>query len=82
MRIELSSHTDCRGTNSYNVGLSDRRAKSSAKYIKSKISNPERISGKGYGETKLINKCKDGVYCSEDAHQLNRRTEFTIIKMN
>lgn len=81
MEIELGSHTDSRGSAAYNMALSDRRAKSSAAYIKSKISNPDRIYGKGYGETQLLNKCADGVKCSEKEHQLNRRTEFKIIKL-
>ncbi|MEN8119224.1 MAG: OmpA family protein [Bacteroidota bacterium] len=81
MIIELGSHTDSRGSTSSNLRLSDRRAKSSAKYIKERIPNPERIKGKGYGESQIINKCKNGVRCSEDEHQLNRRTEFKIIKI-
>ena len=85
MVIELGSHTDCRGSKKYNISLSDRRAKSSAKYISERITNSERIYGKGYGESKLINHCEcEGtrkVPCSEEEHQLNRRTEFTIIKM-
>ena len=80
MEVELGSHTDSRGGDAYNIKLSDRRAKASAKYIKDKITNPERIKGKGYGETKLINKCKNGVRCSDEAHQENRRTEFIITK--
>ncbi|MCF6366140.1 MAG: OmpA family protein [Bacteroidales bacterium] len=80
MIIELGSHTDSRGSDSYNLKLSDKRAKSSAKYIKERISNPNRIYGKGYGETKLKNRCKNGVKCSEKEHQENRRTEFKIIK--
>jgi len=85
MIVELGSHTDCRATYSYNRSLSDRRAKSSANYIKSRITNPERIYGKGYGESKLKNNCEcEGVRkvdCSEEEHQANRRTEFLIIKM-
>ncbi|MCH2235261.1 MAG: OmpA family protein [Crocinitomicaceae bacterium] len=81
MVIELGSHTDARGSASSNAKLSDRRAKTSAKYIKERITNPDRISGKGYGETKLVNECADGVSCSEEEHQMNRRTEFIIIKM-
>ena len=80
MVVELGSHTDSRGSDSYNLKLSDRRAKSSAKYIKANINNPDRIYGKGYGELKLKNKCKNGVKCSEELHQENRRTEFKIIK--
>lgn len=81
MVIELGAHTDSRGSASSNMRLSDRRAKSSAKYIQERIPNPERIIGKGYGESKILNKCKDGVPCTEAEHQVNRRTEFKIIKM-
>ena len=81
MVIELGSHTDSRGSDAYNLRLSDKRAKASAKYIKERITNPKRIYGKGYGETKLLNRCKNGVRCSEKEHQVNRRTEFKIIKM-
>lgn len=81
MVIELGSHTDSRGSASANMKLSDRRAKASAKYIQERITNPDRITGKGYGETKLVNDCSDGVNCSELQHQENRRTEFIIVKM-
>ncbi|ASS49880.1 MAG: hypothetical protein A3D31_09885 [Candidatus Fluviicola riflensis] len=85
MQIELGSHTDCRGSIQSNESLSDKRAKASAAYIKSKIKNPERIYGKGYGEAKLKNDCGcEGPVkstCSEESHQENRRTEFIIIKM-
>ena len=85
MVVELGSHTDCRGSKASNELLSDNRAKASAAYIKSKIISPERISGKGYGESKLKNDCAcEGEIkstCSEDEHQQNRRTEFIIVKM-
>ncbi len=85
MLVELGSHTDCRASQTYNRNLSDRRAKSSASFIKARISNPERIYGKGFGESKLKNKCEcEGskiVPCSEEEHQENRRTEFLIINM-
>lgn len=77
--IELSSHTDSRASAKYNEQLSDKRAKSSAEYIISKGIDSRRITGKGYGEYMLINKCSDGVKCSEKDHQLNRRTEFKVI---
>jgi outer membrane protein OmpA-like peptidoglycan-associated protein/Tol biopolymer transport system component len=84
MSIELGSHTDCRGKKEYNLKLSSSRAKSSVNYIKKRIVNPKRISGKGYGETKLKNNCscegEIGPTCSEEEHQLNRRTEFIIVK--
>jgi outer membrane protein OmpA-like peptidoglycan-associated protein len=83
--VELGSHTDCRATAKYNLNLSDRRAKASAAYIISKGIDKKRIYGKGYGESKLINNCAcEGSIaspCSEEEHQLNRRTEFRIVKM-
>lgn len=79
LKIELGSHTDSRGTPEDNLKLSERRAKTTAEYIKAFISNPERVTWKGYGEKKLINKCKDGVECSEEQHAQNRRTEFRIV---
>jgi outer membrane protein OmpA-like peptidoglycan-associated protein len=81
MIVELGSHTDSRGSASSNLTLSAKRAKSSADYIKARISNPERLSGVGYGETKPTNECADGVTCPEEKHQENRRTEFIIISM-
>ncbi len=85
MKVELGSHTDCRSSAAYNAALSDKRAKASADYIKKSISNPERIYGKGYGESKLKNNCAcEGAVkssCTEAEHQENRRTEFIIIKL-
>lgn len=78
--IELGSHTDSRGSNQSNLVLSDKRAKSSAAYIVSQGIDRTRIYGKGYGETLLINKCSDGVPCTEEEHAVNRRTEFKIVK--
>ena len=84
MVVELGAHTDCRETKEYNQLLSERRAKASVDYIKKRITKPGRISGKGYGKTKLTNACAcDGNVisdCSEEQHQKNRRTEFIIIK--
>ena len=83
--IELGSHTDCRASEAYNKALSNRRAISSANYIKQRITNKKRINGKGFGESQLVNDCGcegDVVSdCSEEEHQANRRTEFKIIKM-
>jgi len=81
MIVELGSHTDSRGSATSNQSLSDKRAKSSADYIKARITNPDRIKGIGYGESKLVNECKDGVTCPDTKHQENRRTEFIIISM-
>jgi outer membrane protein OmpA-like peptidoglycan-associated protein/tetratricopeptide (TPR) repeat protein len=83
--IELGSHTDCRSSKKYNQSLSDKRAKASAEYIVSKGIAVNRIYGKGYGESKLINDCgcegPKKSSCTEEEHQLNRRTEFLIVKM-
>lgn len=80
MVVELGSHTDCRGSDAYNEKLSDRRAKASAKYIASKITNPKNIYGKGYGEYSPLNACGGSCKaCSDEEHDANRRTEFLII---
>jgi outer membrane protein OmpA-like peptidoglycan-associated protein len=78
IKVELGSHTDSRGNDAYNQKLSQKRAESAADYIAKRISNSSRITYKGYGETKLKNKCDDGVKCSAADHQINRRTEFII----
>jgi outer membrane protein OmpA-like peptidoglycan-associated protein len=79
MKIEMRSHTDSRGSDSYNMTLSSNRAKSAAKYIVKEGINQSRIVYKGYGETVPVNGCTNGVPCSEEDHQLNRRTEFKVL---
>lgn len=79
MTIELSSHTDSRGDNAYNKTLSQERANAAVDYLVSKGIARKRMSAHGYGETKIKNKCKDGVNCSEAQHQENRRTEVKIL---
>jgi len=79
MEVELGSHTDSRGSDAYNKKLSDRRAKASAAYIKKYITDPARIYGKGYGETQIANKCTNGIKCTPEEHEANRRTEFKVI---
>lgn len=76
--IELGSHTDSRGDAEANLALSQKRAEAAAKYMISQGIAATRIEAKGYGERKLINNCKDGVNCSENSHQENRRTEFKV----
>ena len=81
LKIDVRSHTDSRQSQVYNKNLSDRRAKSTVKYIVEKGGiDASRLTGEGYGEIELINKCSDGVECSEEEHQLNRRSEFIIVK--
>ncbi len=77
--IELSSHTDSRGINEYNKKLSQKRANSTKNWLVEEGVAAARIKAVGYGETKLLNRCKDGVKCTEEEHQLNRRSEFKII---
>lgn len=79
MVIELSSHTDARGNDEFNMKLSQRRADSAMNYLLAKGIAPERIQAVGYGESMLLNNCGNDVKCSEEEHQLNRRTEFKII---
>ncbi len=76
--IELGSHTDSRGSHAYNDRLSQRRAESAVEYIISRGISSERITAKGYGERVLVNHCSNGVRCSEEEHQKNRRTEFKV----
>ncbi|WP_299684107.1 OmpA family protein [uncultured Dokdonia sp.] len=80
MVIDARSHTDSRGKDSYNLSLSDKRAKSTVAYIISQGIDSSRITGAGYGETQLVNECSNGAKCSEEDHQLNRRSEFIVIK--
>lgn len=81
MKIELSSHSDSRGGDAYNLKLSDARAKSAVKYIISQGIEIDRLVGKGYGETQILNKCTNGVECTDEEHQFNRRTEFKILEI-
>jgi outer membrane protein OmpA-like peptidoglycan-associated protein/tetratricopeptide (TPR) repeat protein len=80
IKIELSSHTDSRGNDDYNIELSDKRGKSAVAYIISKGIEFSRLIAKGYGETQHINHCKNGVKCDEDLHHNNRRTEIKILE--
>ena len=79
LRIDVRSHTDSRGNDAYNLALSERRNKSTIDYIVEEggISR-ERLTGRGYGETQLLNECSNGVQCTEEQHQLNRRSEFIV----
>lgn len=80
IKVELSSHTDSRASDSYNMDLSQRRAQSCFDYITSQGIASDRIIPKGYGEQKLLNKCSNGVECSEAQHQRNRRTEIKVLE--
>ncbi len=78
--IELGSHTDSRASDGYNLKLSQARADAAVSYIINKGIDRYRIRAKGYGETRLLNDCSNGKDCTEEQHQLNRRTEITVIK--
>jgi outer membrane protein OmpA-like peptidoglycan-associated protein len=78
--IEIGSHTDRRGSDQYNEGLAERRAKATFDYLVSKGVDASRIHDyKGYGETQPAIECSR---CSEDQHQLNRRSVFKVVQMN
>lgn len=77
--IELSAHSDSKGSDPYNLKLSEQRANSAKTYIISKGVDEARIIAKGYGETKLINNCGNNAICSDDEHAVNRRLEFKLI---
>jgi outer membrane protein OmpA-like peptidoglycan-associated protein/tetratricopeptide (TPR) repeat protein len=85
MKIDVRSHTDCRQTAKYNLALSDKRAKSTIAWLIKNGISPDRLTGKGYGESQLINDCgcepKNDSKCSEVEHQANRRSEFIITAM-
>ncbi|SIS56478.1 OmpA family protein [Zobellia uliginosa] len=79
VKVELASHTDAQGSASSNQDLSERRAQAVAQYLISKGINSSLLVANGYGETKLKNRCKDGVSCTSREHAVNRRTEFRLI---
>lgn len=78
MKIDIRSHTDSRQTHKYNEKLSDRRAKSTLSWLNMNGIESQRLTAKGYGETQLVNHCSDNIKCSEEEHQLNRRSEFIV----
>jgi outer membrane protein OmpA-like peptidoglycan-associated protein/tetratricopeptide (TPR) repeat protein len=77
-KISIRSHTDSRGSDNYNLNLSDKRAKATLEYLVNKGVDVNRLSAKGYGETKLLNNCSNGVKCSKEKHDVNRRSEFIV----
>jgi outer membrane protein OmpA-like peptidoglycan-associated protein len=80
MVIEFRAHTDARAPDGYNMRLSQRRAVETINYLNSIGADMRRITGKGYGETKLLNHCANGVKCTEIEHRQNRRTEFVVLR--
>ncbi|MFS4469423.1 OmpA family protein [Maribacter sp. 2210JD10-5] len=80
LRLKVNSHTDSRGPAAYNLWLSQKRAAATVNYMVSKGISKDRLVSEGYGETKLINECADGIKCSAAKHDLNRRSEFIILE--
>jgi outer membrane protein OmpA-like peptidoglycan-associated protein len=78
IKIDVRAHTDSRQTAAYNAKLSERRAQSIMAWLLQRGIASTRLSGRGYGESQLTNPCSDGVVCSEDEHQANRRSEFVV----
>ena len=81
IKIDIRSHTDSRNTAAYNEKLSERRAASTKEWLIQNGVDQSRLTAKGYGESQLVNKCADGVECTEEEHQANRRSEFVIVSI-
>lgn len=81
MKIDIRSHTDSRGNDAYNYKLSGQRAHATRDWIVKQGIYPSRVTAKGYGETQLINHCSNGVKCSDEQHQENRRSEFIVTEL-
>ncbi|MGB6153520.1 MAG: OmpA family protein [Pricia sp.] len=80
LKIQVNAHTDSRGKDSYNLWLSKKRAEATVQYMVKKGIAKDRLTSEGFGETKLINQCSNGVACSSAQHELNRRSEFIILE--
>lgn len=80
LKIKVNAHTDSRGKDSYNLWLSQKRAESTVNYMIANGIVAERLQGEGFGETKLVNQCANGIKCSKEDHELNRRSEFIIME--
>lgn len=78
LKIKANSHTDSRGPDSYNLWLSQKRAEATVNYMIAKGISPDRLQGEGFGESRLVNRCANGVQCTQEEHELNRRSEFII----
>jgi outer membrane protein OmpA-like peptidoglycan-associated protein len=80
IKVQLSSHTDSRGESLYNQILSDKRAESAKSYLVNRGISESRVVAIGFGESRIRNRCEDGVKCTEEEHQFNRRTEVKIVE--
>ncbi len=80
LKLKVNSHTDSRGPAAYNLWLSQKRAESTINYMIRNGISKDRLVSEGYGENKLLNECTDGVPCSREKHDINRRSEFIILE--
>ena len=80
LKLKVNSHTDSRGPAAYNLWLSQKRAESTVNYMFKKGISQDRLMSEGFGETKLLNDCSDGIKCSALKHDVNRRSEFIILE--
>jgi len=80
LEIRIESHTDSRGSDDYNMLLSKKRAKAAFDYVVSKGIDPKRLLYHGYGETRLLNNCTNGVDCTEEQHEVNRRSIVKVVR--
>ncbi|MEP2237351.1 MAG: OmpA family protein, partial [Maribacter sp.] len=80
LKLKVNSHTDSRGPAAYNLWLSQKRAQSTVNYMIKKGIAKDRLTSEGFGESKLLNDCSDGVKCSAAQHDINRRSEFIIVE--
>ena len=80
LHLKVTSHTDSRGQSTYNKWLSERRVQRTVQYLTAAGIDPARLASEAFGEENLLNECDDNTYCTEEKHQVNRRSEFVIIK--
>lgn len=80
LEIDVRSHTDSRNDDAYNMTLSEKRNKATIQYLVDKGISRSRLTGRGYGETQLVDHCSNGVQCPDEVHEQNRRSEFIITK--
>jgi outer membrane protein OmpA-like peptidoglycan-associated protein len=81
LELKITSHTDSRGASKYNDWLSEKRVQSTKDYLISKGINTSKLTTESFGETQLLNECSDGVYCPEEKHRVNRRSEFLVLEL-
>ena len=79
IKVDVRSHTDSRAPDAYNMDLSNRRYRSTVKYLIERGISSDRLTGRGYGETQIQNACTNGVKCSDQEHEFNRRSEFIVV---